>query len=125
MAEVESVLGGIGHASRKKEGRRNLWEMKTTLLLDRVETVQRLARRLVECPEVTRFDTAEEKEAWALAHTFADLERSFRLFLDDLLPDLLNQSIDQEGVYEILLSIGEELRHVEYNIRDSRFFEYI
>jgi hypothetical protein len=36
-----------------------------------VEDVKRLAERLAKCPEVSRFDDGEHKEAWALAPAVA------------------------------------------------------
>ena len=45
-----------------------------------------LAERLNQCEQVTRYDTADEKQAWALAHSLLDLAESFRTFLDDQLP---------------------------------------
>ena len=42
-----------------------------------------VAKLLEECPEVTRYDTADDKEAWTLAHDFLDLEKSVNTLVDD------------------------------------------
>ena len=83
-----------------------------------------LADKLSECPQVARYDSGEDKEAWALAHAFNDLEDSFRVFLDRLLPSLRNAD-SPEAVYDILLEIGEEFRHIVYHIRGPKFYRYL
>jgi hypothetical protein len=45
--------------------------------------------------------------------------------LDALLPRLLNDSLEPDELNEVLLDIGEELRHVLYHIRDPKFFGYL
>src|SRR5438477_243641 len=49
-----------------------------------------LADRLSKCPEVTKYDVGDEREAGVLAHAFGDLEESFNAFLDHQLPRLMN-----------------------------------
>ncbi len=53
--------------------------------------LKRLAERLSQCPEVTKYDQGEEKEAGVLAHSFGDLEESFRTFLKEQLPRLMDE----------------------------------
>ena len=93
--------------------------------LKNVAEWERLAERLAKCPEVTRFDTGQEKEAWTLAHAFADLEESFRTFLDDQLPRLAGENLKPEEMYDILLDVGEEFRHILYHIQDPKFYRYL
>jgi len=42
-----------------------------------------------------------------------------------LLPKLLNEDLSPEELNEVLLDIGEELRHILYHIKDPRFFGYL
>lgn len=51
------------------------------ILLRDQTALKRLAERLSQCLEVTKYDQGDEKEAGVLAHSFADLEESFRMFL--------------------------------------------
>jgi hypothetical protein len=87
----------------------------------KVETA--LADRLRHCPKVTRWDSPGHDEAGQLAHGFADLEgEAYRLL--DALPKLVasdscDASVDQ------LLDIGEALRQILYQIRASRFYDYL
>jgi hypothetical protein len=64
-------------------------------------------------------------EAATLAHAFSDLEVSFRKFLDEQLPRLVTAKVSPGEVKDLLLDIGEELRHILYHIRDPKFYKYI
>ncbi len=98
--------------------------MSTERILKNVAAWERLAERLSKCAEVTRFD-GQEKEAWTLAHAFADLEESFRVFLDDQLPKLAQENLEPEEMHDLLLDIGEEFRHILYHIQDPKFYRYL
>ena len=86
-------------------------------------SIKQLANKLKNCSGVSKFDDTEP-EAERLAHSLSDLEHSFTVVLIELLPALLNADGDAE-VQEVLLDIGEELRHVLYHIKDPRFFAYL
>ena len=84
-----------------------------------------LADCLNRCEQVTRYDTAEEKQAWALAHALLDLGESFRTFLDEQLPRLRDERLNCDDLHGALLEIGEEFRHILYHIRDPEFYAYL
>jgi hypothetical protein len=87
--------------------------------------IKALADKLSRCEQVTRHDSGKEPEAWTLAHSFADLEESFRKFLDEQLPTLAEGPLDSSSINELLLEIGEEFRHILYHIKDPKFFRYL
>ncbi|HEU5259118.1 MAG TPA: hypothetical protein VFU28_24190 [Vicinamibacterales bacterium] len=87
--------------------------------------LRELAERLNTCDQVKRYDTAEEKQAWTLAHNLLDLAESCQALLSDLLPKLREGEPDSDRLNTVLLEIGEELRHVLYHIRDSEFYAYL
>jgi hypothetical protein len=90
------------------------------------EDVAHLAERLSRCSEVTRYDAGEHKEAWALAGSFADLEGSFRVLLDEQLPKLAQGNLPPSEMYDLLLDIGEEFRHILYHILEQqKFYRYL
>jgi hypothetical protein len=90
------------------------------------EDVARLAERLSRCPEVTRYDAGEHKEAWALAGSFADLEASFRTLLDEQFPKLAQGNLPPPETCDLLLDIGEEFRHILYHILEQqKFYKYL
>jgi hypothetical protein len=94
------------------------------LLADQV-TRKALADRLSKCPEVAKHDEGAEKEAGTLAHAFGDLEESFRAFLDEELPRLMNDQASPGELFDTLLDIGEEFRHILYHIYDPKFYGYL
>ena len=95
-----------------------------TLLADQAE-VKKLADRLSKCPEVSKHDRDLETEAEVLAHAFGDLEESFRTFLNEQLPGLLDDRKTPAEVFDILIEIGEEFRHILYHIHDPKFYRYL
>jgi hypothetical protein len=99
--------------------------MSRERILKNVGEWEALAKKLSKCPEVTRYDTGEEKEAWTLAHAFADLEESFHAFLEVQLPKLVKGNLQPSEMHDLLLDIGEELRHILYHIQDPKFYRYL
>lgn len=99
--------------------------MSRRRLLESASEVKRLAEILSRCKAVTQFDTDEEKEAWTLAHCFADLEASFQVILDQHLPELLSLSRTDQETEDLLHDIGEELRHILYHLKDPRYYRYL
>jgi hypothetical protein len=98
---------------------------RTTRLLENVATVKDLAERLENCPGVRKLNQGEENGAWTLALAFADLEESLIAVVDDLLPQLVARPVTEDQMSDILFAIGEELRHIQYHIHDSRYYSYL
>jgi hypothetical protein len=99
--------------------------MTTERPLLSADNVRLLIPRLAAIPSVRQFDQPSEPQAATLAHSLTDLERSFRAVLETLLPRLLDPVLTAEDLNNVLLEIGEELRHVLYHIRDPKFFDYL
>ncbi len=60
-----------------------------------------------------------------IAHALSDLEDSFCVVVKELLPKLLDETKSAEELDELLLDVGEELRHILYHIKDTRYFGYL
>jgi len=99
--------------------------LKARTLDSNPDNIKVLADNLSKCPEVTRYDTEKEKEAWVLALSFDELEDSFNRFLYEHLPRLADTQATPSEVYNILLDIGEEFRHIMYHIHDPMFYKYL
>lgn len=99
--------------------------MRIRRILENAEDVKKLANRLAKCPQVQALDDAKEKEAWTLAHSFSDIEESLVALLEGQLPRLVEQELEPSEVHDLLLEIGEELRHVLYHIKDPKFYKYL
>src|SRR5712692_3299318 len=95
------------------------------LILKTVEHISELASRLSECPELTRYDSGEDKEAWALADGFSDLEEAFRPLLDECLPKLADPQVRGEALVEVLQDSGEEFRTILWHIQEPKFYRYL
>ena len=93
-------------------------------VLSEVSSVRALADRLGRYPQIGQHDSAEEPEGWALANGLSDIEGSCRRIALDLLPLLVRESHESETL-DLLTGIGEELGHILYHIKDSRFYRYI
>jgi len=99
--------------------------MRLKRLFQDPQDIRKLAEILSLCPEVTKFDAGEDKEAWALAHAFSDIEESILSLTEKQLPMLIQSQLEASEVKELLLQIGEELRHILYHIKDSKFYRYL
>jgi len=94
-------------------------------VLNDVNAIKELANRLSKCYAVSKFDKKGHSEAWTLAHALSDLEQSFRRILDVQLMRLSGEELNESEINDLLLEIGEELRHILYHIRDSEFYKYL
>ena len=99
--------------------------MKNDPMLEDPTKINELARALASCECVSRYDHDGEVEGGTLAHGFSDLEKSFRKFLSELLPKLVDGNLSEREACDVLLSIGEEFRHIHYHLRDNKFYRYL
>ncbi len=94
-------------------------------ILENEDEVNKLVALLEKCPEVKKLSSEDSNESGTLAHAFSDLEESFRIFSQEQLPRLVRENLKPKDVFDLLLDIGEELRHVLYHINDSQFYSYL
>ena len=88
-------------------------------MTDELEKMSCLFSKLSRQKDLAQFDTDEEAEAERLSHALCDLEQSFNRYVKELFPKLL--AANDDDVLVALQDIGDELRHVAYHLRDSRF----
>jgi hypothetical protein len=93
--------------------------------LEKENRVNYLANILLKSSKINNYNDMENKEAWTLAHSFNDLEDSFKKVLTELFPKLRNTEIQETEINDLLLDIGEEFRHISYHIKDPKFFKYL
>ena len=84
-----------------------------------------LTHTLEKCERVTRYSTKEENQAGTLAHALIDMEESMHKIIEEHLPKLYNSNINSEQIDDIILDIGEELRHILYHIRDTKVYNHL
>lgn len=86
---------------------------------------KRLGEILSKYEFINKYDANEAKEAWTLAHAFIDLDESFNKFSNETLPKLFDENLSEKEIQELLIDIGEELRHILYHIKDPKFYDYL
>jgi len=99
--------------------------MRKQRFLKDATAINSLAKRLSKCPQVKRYDKGKHNEAGTIAYAFSDLEESFYTFLENHLPKLAKGKLTPTEIYDLLLEVGEEFRHILYHINDCRFYQYL
>jgi hypothetical protein len=89
------------------------------------EQVVALARRLGAIPNVTRLDVDDEPQAQTIAHAIGDMLDSMERVRNAIVPTLLDKSLSPDDLNNALLDLGEELRHILYHARDTKYFSYL
>ncbi len=98
----------------------------TNQSLKTVDDVRILAERLAAYPEIFRYDHGDHKEAWALADSFAELEKLMRLFVEIQLPKLTDKNLPLDEVPNIFFEIGENFRRLLYHmLTEAKYFRHL
>ncbi len=84
--------------------------------------VNSLTKRLENLQIVSKYNEGDEKEAYTLAYTFSELEDCFHKLLYELFPKLREKDVSGEKLRDLLFEIGDELRHLNYHLKDPKFF---
>jgi hypothetical protein len=93
--------------------------------MEYIEKLKILTTNLEKCERVTRYSTQEENQADTLANGYIDMEASMTAITKKLIPQLYKADITSEEVDDIILDIGEELRHILYHINDTNVYDYL
>lgn len=99
--------------------------MANERLLADANEVKRLATALDCLLSMRKFGKEGEPAGWNIAQGLADIEQSCRAIVDDHLPALLAEADNPGMCQEILMRIGEDLRHILYHTQDMRFYRYL
>jgi hypothetical protein len=92
--------------------------------MEYVEKLKIVTRNLEKCERVTKHSTKEENQADTLANSFIDIEEALKI-INEQIPQLYQKDLTSDEVDELILEIGEELRHILYHIEDTRVFDYL
>lgn len=94
--------------------------------MDYSNKLETLVNNLKKSRMVNSYDEEQgREEAGTLAHSLLDMEESFQVFLDKLLPKLISDKMSEEEIDDVLFDIREEMSHIFYHIKDPKFFSYI
>ena len=87
--------------------------------------IKKLAEGLDRLQPIRKFDSDTDKQAWTIAHALSDIEDSSLKLVRVCIPRLVKQAQSQEEILSALHDVGEELRHILYHVKDTRFFAYL
>lgn len=94
------------------------------ITLENVSEIKMIAERLSKLDVVNKYDKGEHKEAWAIADSLSCIEESSLKITNELLPKLSDSKLHDEQIIDVLSDIGEELRHLTYNLlKKSAYFK--
>ena len=91
-------------------------------LLESVEAMKALEKRLERCSAVSRYG---KEEAMSLAYNLAELEEAMRAFLREQLPKLVDPNVEGQELGDLLVEIRVDLQHILYHIHDPQFFRVV
>jgi hypothetical protein len=89
-----------------------------------IERLKLVTNNLEKCSNIKRYSTKDENQADTLANALIDIEESIRS-LDCQISKLYVSGLEEVEVVNIVHSIGEELRHILYHVKDSKIFDYL
>jgi len=93
--------------------------------MEYIEKLKLIIRNLEKCERVTNHNTEQENQADTLANAYIDIEESLNKIIKEQIPKLYLQDLTKEEVDDLILDIGEELRHLLYHINDTKVYEYL
>lgn len=94
----------------------------TNCILQDKDRIDNLRQRLSRCRLVAQYG---KEEPGTLVHAFSDLEESFRRFVDEQLPKLVDPSMEGEQLEDLLLDVQQEFRHILYHLHDPQLFRVL
>lgn len=95
--------------------------------LGKTDDIMSLSKKIERCKQIKKYDQPTfngDPESWVIAYSLSEIEESCQKISKELVKKL-TQAETSEKAFCILSDIREELRHVFYHIKDSKFFRHI
>jgi hypothetical protein len=89
-----------------------------------LEKLKIITENLAKCERVTKYSTFEENQADTLGNALIDIEEALTK-INQQIPKLYLKKLSEEEVDDIILEIGEELKHIIYHVKDSKAYNYL
>jgi len=93
--------------------------------MEYIEKLRVIVKNLEKCKRVTKYSTPTENQADTLANSFLDIEDALGKIINEQIPKLYLGELDANEVDDLILDIGEELRHLLYHIHDTKVYGYL
>jgi hypothetical protein len=91
--------------------------------LEEVEAIKRLANLLEANPRIARLGSGAEPGGWLVANALAHVEESCSAIVARIASLSGKASVSAQD--ELLIELGEDLRHVMYHVRETQLFNYV
>ena len=89
-----------------------------------IEKLKIITHNLEKCERVTKHSNSEENQADTLANSLIDIEEDIQK-IEVQIFKLYSEELTKDEVDDLILDIGEELRHILYHVNDARVFDYL
>lgn len=89
-----------------------------------IEKLNVVKRNIEKFERVTKHSTNEENQVDTLANALLDIDESIQILKEQISKLYLND-LAKNDVEDLILDIGEELRHILYHINDTRVYDYL
>jgi hypothetical protein len=96
-------------------------------LLEKTDDINALSRKIAECEQIKNYITTsgkEDPENCVIAYSLSEIEEACQKIFPEMMRRLQRAQTSEE-TFCALSDIREELRHVVYHIKDSKFFNLI
>jgi hypothetical protein len=92
--------------------------------MEYIEKLKIVTRNLEKCERVTKHSTKGENQADTLANSLIDIEEALKK-MNEQIPKLYLKDLTEDEVDDLILELGEELRHILYHINDTAVYDYL
>jgi hypothetical protein len=93
--------------------------------MDFIDKLKAISANLEKCERVSQYSTDTENQCETLAHAFLDMQDAMQVIINERIPMLYLRNLNSNEVDDLILDIGEELRHILYHINDTRVYDYL
>lgn len=92
--------------------------------MEYIEKLKIITQNLEKCERVTKHSTKKENQADTLANALIDIEDALNR-INERIPKLYLEDLTNDEVDDLILELGEELRHILYHINDTPVYDYL
>lgn len=92
--------------------------------MEYIKKLKIVTQNLEKCERVTKHSTEKENQADTLANALIDIEESIQK-IQEQISKLYLTELTKDDVDDLILDLGEELRHVLYHINDTKVYDYL
>ena len=95
-------------------------------IFSNLSDINKLEQMFQSMESITKFNTNAQNESNTLAYSFAEIEKTLHMLINNFnsLKKLSFENNEKE-VEDILHDIGEDFRHILYHIHDSKYYGYL